>query len=50
MVQRLSAQIHVPFEHRVAVNNNHTDMVKFAAQIDPTYQTAVTHLRECIGV
>jgi len=49
MVQRLSAQLHLSFEHRVPVNKNHTDMVKFASQVDPTYMSIVTHMNDCLG-
>ena len=49
MVQRLSAQLHLSIENRVPVNKNHTDMVKFASPVDPTYLSVVTHMKECIG-
>jgi len=49
MVQRLSAQLHLVFEHRVPVNKNHTDMVKFASPVDPTYLSIVYHMKDCVG-
>lgn len=50
MVPRLSAQLHLLFERRIPVNKNHTEMVKFASPVDPTYQSVVTHLNEYISM
>jgi hypothetical protein len=50
MVKRLSAELYLPDECRVPVQENHTNMVKFASEVDKTFQTVVKHLRECIGM
>ncbi|KAF8539938.1 hypothetical protein BDD12DRAFT_980660 [Trichophaea hybrida] len=49
MVQRFSAQLFIPSEHRIAVRKNHTDMVKFATPVDVTYRTVVRHMKRCIA-
>jgi hypothetical protein len=48
MVKKDSAQLFWPSEHRIPVRNDHTDMVKFASQVDDVYQTVVTHMDECV--
>jgi len=50
MVQRFSAQLYLPWEQRIPVGKNHTDIVKFASPVDTTYQTVVRHLKDYIGV
>lgn len=45
-----SALTFLQCEHRIPVNKKHTEIVKFATPVDQTYQTAVTHLNECIRV
>jgi len=47
MVQRFSAQLYLPFEHRIPVEKNHIDIVKFDSEVDPTYQTVVRHIQVC---
>ena len=44
MVKNNSAQLCWPSEHRVPVDRNHTDMVKFCSSEDATYRTVVTHM------
>jgi len=44
MVRRSSAQLFWPFEHRIPVPHDHTEMVKFGHREDSTYQTVVTHM------
>jgi hypothetical protein len=50
MVQRLSAQLYLPDEHRFPVSSNHSDMVKFDSQQCRAFQTVVTHMKECLGM
>jgi len=45
MVKRLSAQLYIPTEQRVPVEQTHTNMVKFASAEDPTYLTVVRYLK-----
>ncbi|KAF8246653.1 hypothetical protein K440DRAFT_683829 [Wilcoxina mikolae CBS 423.85] len=49
MVKRNSAQLFWQFEHRIPVAKNHTNIVKFAAMMDNTYQTVVTHMVKCVN-
>jgi hypothetical protein len=49
MVKRNSAQLFWQFEHRIPVGKNHTNIVKFAASVDNTYQTVVTHMTKCVN-
>jgi hypothetical protein len=49
MVERFSAALYLPCEYRLPVGKSHTDMVKFASEVDTTFQTVVKHIRECIG-
>jgi len=49
MVKRFSAQLHVPNKHRIPVPYNHTDMVKFHAPSDITYQLVVSHVQQCLN-
>ena len=46
MVNRFSAQLYIPTEERVPVEENHTNMVKFASAEDRTYRTVVRHLKK----
>jgi len=48
MVNRFSAQLYIPTEERVPVEENHTNMVKFASAEDRTYQTVVRHLKKWV--
>ena len=48
MVQRLSAQLHLPRESRYPVHSNHTDLVKFDSSQNKAFQTVVTSM-EGIG-
>lgn len=48
MVKRFSAQLYIPTEHRIPVEENHLDMVKFASTEDPTYRTVVRYLQEWV--
>jgi hypothetical protein len=48
MVNRFSAQLFIPYEQRVPVEENHTNMVKFASAEDRTYQTVVGYLKEWV--
>ncbi|KAF8253372.1 hypothetical protein K440DRAFT_679363 [Wilcoxina mikolae CBS 423.85] len=48
MVKRNSAQLFLPNEHRIPVEHNHTDMVKFIASTDSTYQTVLCHIKDCV--
>jgi len=52
MVHKSSAQLFLPTgcETRLPIDANHTDMVKFDAKTDTTYQTVVTHLEDWIGM
>ena len=49
MVKNNSAQLFWPSEHRVPVESNHTDMVKFCSSEDATYRTVVSHMTECVN-
>jgi hypothetical protein len=49
MVKNHSAQLFWPYEHRVPVGRNHTDMVRFSSSEDGTYQTIVTRMTECVN-
>jgi hypothetical protein len=49
MVKKISAQLFLPNEHRIPVQHNHTDMVKYIASTDSTYQTVVKHIRDCVN-
>jgi hypothetical protein len=49
MVDRNSAQLYCPFENRLPVEKNHTDMAKFPTAADPTYQTVVKNIKELLG-
>jgi hypothetical protein len=44
MVEKVSAQLYLPNEHRIPVPSNHTDMVKFLAPSDRTYCSVVSHI------
>jgi hypothetical protein len=48
MVKRFSAQLYIPTEHRILVEENHTNMAKFASAEDPKYRTVVRYLKEWI--
>jgi hypothetical protein len=48
MVNRFSAQLYIPTEQRVPVEENHTNMVKFASAEDRTYRTVVRYLKEWV--
>ncbi|KAF8541447.1 hypothetical protein BDD12DRAFT_803703 [Trichophaea hybrida] len=48
MVNRLSAQLNFPGEHRFPINSDHTGMVKFDSLDDDAYQTVVRCMEECI--
>jgi hypothetical protein len=48
MVKPFSAQLYVPNEQRIPVVKDHTNMVKFAAEDDTTYQTAVRYLTQWV--
>ncbi|KAF8544651.1 hypothetical protein BDD12DRAFT_906355 [Trichophaea hybrida] len=45
MVNRFSAQLYIPTEQRVPVEENHTNMVKFASAEDRTYRTVVRYMK-----
>jgi hypothetical protein len=49
MVKKVSAQLYLQDEHRIPVRSNHMDMVKFVSAADPTYQTVVYHMNECLN-
>ncbi|KAF8542396.1 hypothetical protein BDD12DRAFT_802949 [Trichophaea hybrida] len=48
IVNRFSAQLFIPCEQRVPVEENHTNMVKFASAEDRTYRTVVRYLKEWV--
>jgi hypothetical protein len=48
MVNRFSAQLYIPTEQRVPVEENHTNMVKFASADNRTYRTVVRYLKEWV--
>lgn len=48
-MQILAAQLYLPYEDRIPVNKNHTDMIKFASRSDMTYRIVVRHMAMCIG-
>jgi len=48
MVNRFSAQLYIPTEQRVPVEENHTNMIKFASAEDRTYRTVVRYLKEWV--
>jgi hypothetical protein len=45
MVSHFSAQLYVPTEKRVPVEENHSNMVKFASAEDRTYRTIVRYMK-----
>ncbi|KAF8531694.1 hypothetical protein BDD12DRAFT_914648, partial [Trichophaea hybrida] len=45
MVKRFSAQLYIPTEQRIPVEENHTNMVKFASAEDRTYRTVIRYLQ-----
>ncbi|KAF8535741.1 hypothetical protein BDD12DRAFT_891916 [Trichophaea hybrida] len=45
MVSRFSAQLYIPTEKRVPVEENHSNMVKFASAEDRTYRTVVRYVK-----
>lgn len=49
MVKKFSAQLFLPREHRLSIERNHTDMVKFSSVVDTTYQAVVHHMEKCVG-
>ncbi|KAF8542128.1 hypothetical protein BDD12DRAFT_428180 [Trichophaea hybrida] len=52
MVKKNSAQLFWPWEHRIPVSSDHTEIVKFSHREDTTYQDVVTHMikwKESIG-
>jgi hypothetical protein len=49
VVKNNSAQLFWPFEHRVPVERNHADMVKFSSSGDTTYRKVVTRMTECVN-
>lgn len=48
MVSENSAQLFWPFEHRIPVSANHTDIVKFHSREDPTYCTLIRYMNNHI--
>ncbi|KAF8533001.1 hypothetical protein BDD12DRAFT_785076, partial [Trichophaea hybrida] len=48
MVKKISAQLYMQDEHRIPVERNHTELVKFPTRVDPTYQTVVYYLKQCL--
>ncbi|KAF8538250.1 hypothetical protein BDD12DRAFT_928675 [Trichophaea hybrida] len=48
MVKKISAQLYMQDEHRIPVERNHTELVKFPTRVDSTYQTVVYYLKECL--
>jgi hypothetical protein len=48
MVKKVSSLLRLPNERRIPVARNHTDIVKFHDQSDPTYRTVVAHIQKCI--
>jgi hypothetical protein len=48
MVSRFSAQLYIPTEQRIPVEENHTNMVKFASAENQTYQTVARYLNEWV--
>lgn len=48
MVKSLSAQLYIPNELRLPVDEDHSNMVKFSSQVDPNYQTTVRHLKKWV--
>ncbi|KAF8252006.1 hypothetical protein K440DRAFT_578369, partial [Wilcoxina mikolae CBS 423.85] len=45
MVSRFSTQLYVPTEQRVPVEENHSNMVKFASAEDRTYRTVLRYVK-----
>jgi hypothetical protein len=48
MVNRNSAMLFWPFEHRIPVESDHTDIVKFPARGNSTYGSVVAHMTKCM--
>ena len=48
MVKKVSAQLYMPGEHRIPVERNHTELVKFPTRVDSTYQTVVFYMKQCL--
>ncbi|RPB06396.1 hypothetical protein P167DRAFT_514553, partial [Morchella conica CCBAS932] len=44
MVNKNSAMLFWPFEHRIPVDCNHRDIVKFSAGVDSTYRSVVNYM------
>ncbi|KAF8543475.1 hypothetical protein BDD12DRAFT_874572 [Trichophaea hybrida] len=49
MVTYFSAQLFLPCEHRLPVQKDHTNMVKFPSSVDTTYQAVVHYMEKCVG-
>jgi hypothetical protein len=49
VVNRFSAQLYIPTEERVPIEENHMNMVKFASAEDRTYRIVVRHLKEWVN-
>lgn len=49
MVQGFSARLFLPSEHRLPINKNHSEMVKFDSKVETIYQSVVYHMKACIG-
>jgi hypothetical protein len=48
MVKKGSALLFWPWEYRIGVPSNHTNLVKFATSADETYGKVVQHIATCI--
>lgn len=44
MVNKNSAMLFWPFEHRIPVDCNHRDIVKFSAGVDSPYRSVVNYM------
>lgn len=48
MIRNISALLYLQQEHRFAIHEDNTNMVKFMTSIDKNYQTVVLYIRECL--
>lgn len=48
MVKNLSALLCLKQESRYPIDEDHTNMVKFAVPVDKNYESVVRHIKECM--
>jgi hypothetical protein len=48
MVKNFSALLCLKQESRYPIDEDHTNMVKFAGPVDKNYESVVRHIKECM--